>query len=804
MKHTKQSQLIQYQFKLLSGNKLQQVKDHLAACELCRKELERIRQKYAPLELLREEITATEALITQTVDNIGAGADGTKYKGMKPGESGLVIRKSYLFGPRGMWTAAAVVMFLFGGMFIIAQFLGDDPTTITDTQKDSDDLTHHRIVKVPEPDKVKVEKGTGIEEKQMANGVGISRSDPKLTDVEITPEPSGTSGWRDIGEEEDGEKPPFAPASNIELVVLPRRDKVQLTIYNSADLTLVREERNLTMKKGWNWLQFQWANTKIDPTSLSLEPKEKRDQIRVEQLVFPPRLKDLGRWLIRSKVSGQAPFEITYLTSGLSWRAFYMGTLTPDEKTMRLQGYVRAANRSGDDYEDAQTRLIVGKVHLLDTIADLAKREHPFGRPGIGPVDHSGRVGQWADMDGDDKLTTRNAPRSFYSYAEMDKLGELRKKEVVKEGLSEYFLYTIEGTETIPNGYAKRLPSFEEDAVPVVNLYKYEQERYGNNVVRFLSFENNEEHELGETPIPGGVLKVYRTADAEGYLSYAGQSEFKYIPVNEEVELNLGAVENVVAEPKLMEYQTSNYRFDHKGNIFGWDERRRFRIRVKNTRNVPVKVEIKRNFKTNYWHIANAGDFGAYEKYDKDTVQYTLSLEPQTKKQFTYTLTTYHGVRQEVRNMNGWSETTETQWRNPYPGFFGTGNMVVARQIEGQNTLKWKTAVVPPDIAASATHRFRWAAGMGRVEGPEGKFTLMLGDKELVDFHAVYQDAHWSSPDGNIHLSYQQHKEAPEGSSGIMELRLPASLLTPGEKAELRVVGSDVGNIRWFGVYEIN
>ncbi|MHC4157156.1 MAG: hypothetical protein ACYST6_19890, partial [Planctomycetota bacterium] len=63
-------------------------------------------------------------------------------------------------------------------------------------------------------------------------------------------------------------------------------------------------------------------------------------------------------------------------------------------------------------------------------------------------------------------------------------------KQVKKEGLSEYFLYTIEGTETIPTGWSKRLLSFDIDDVPVVNLYKYEEERYGNSVVRFLSFKN--------------------------------------------------------------------------------------------------------------------------------------------------------------------------------------------------------------------------------------------------------------------------------------------------------------------------
>src|SRR5207244_9901908 len=46
------------------------------------------------------------------------------------------------------------------------------------------------------------------------------------------------------------------------------RDSVQLTIYNSADLTLVKETRFLTLRKGLNKLEFSWANTLIDPTSV--------------------------------------------------------------------------------------------------------------------------------------------------------------------------------------------------------------------------------------------------------------------------------------------------------------------------------------------------------------------------------------------------------------------------------------------------------------------------------------------------------------------------------------------------------
>jgi len=356
-------------------------------------------------------------------------------------------------------------------------------------------------------------------------------------------------------------------------------------------------------------------------------------------LTYPPRVTNLGLWNIDSGVSGKVPVEITYLTSGLSWRAFYMGTLTEDEKTMRLQGYVRVTNNSGEDYEKAQTRLIVGKVHILDEIAELARRQYPYGRPGAGPPSAPAMP---APMFVARPRLKRAVEEVAFAVAM-----PTEPKKIEKEGLSEYFLYTIEGTETIPTGFSKRLPSFDVDNVPVVNLYKYEEERYGRSVARFLSFKNDEEHELGQTPIPGGMLKVYRGAGEGGHLSYTGQSSFKYIPVDEDVELNLGPVANVVVEPKLMDFKTENYRFDRRGDVSGWDEIRMFKIEVKNTREIPVRVEIKRNFNTQYWKLANNGDFGEFEKVDLITVKYTLVLEPRSTKSFEYVLRTYHGDREE-------------------------------------------------------------------------------------------------------------------------------------------------------------
>jgi len=426
-------------------------------------------------------------------------------------------------------------------------------------------------------------------------------------------------------------------AAKVDLVTLPAGKKIQLTIYNSADITLVRDQRELTMKKGENVLQFSWAGTLIDPTSLDMMPKKFADKIDIFDITYPPRVRNLGLWHIRSGVSGGVPVEITYFTSGLSWRAFYMGTLTNDEKTMDLDGYVRVTNHSGEDYPDAQTRLIVGKIHILDQIAELAQRAFPYGQP-ISPV-----------------LLDEGAEVATYEYAqavggartELDMAS--KKKEITKEGLSEYFLYTIEGTETIPDGWSKRLPSFKVKDVPVKNLYKYEEERYGANVIRFLSFKNDKEHNLGDTPIPDGVIKVFRTADEQAHLSYTGQAGFKYIPVDENVELNLGAAPDVRVKPKLMKYSTANYSFDRRGNIDGFDEIKTFKVEVENFRDIPVRVEVTRNFPNQFFTFDKSGDLAKFEQVDLDTVKFTIDLPANGKREFGYTHTQLHGTRHDLR-----------------------------------------------------------------------------------------------------------------------------------------------------------
>ncbi len=233
--------------------------------------------------------------------------------------------------------------------------------------------------------------------------------------------------------------------ARINVVTLPGRDSVQLTIYNSADLTLVKETRYLTFRKGLNRLEFSWANTLIDPTSVEFRALTHADKVDVLDVSFPPRVTNTLEWRINSEVAGEVQVEIRYFTSGISWAADYVAEADKGEKLMDLAGSVRVYNNSGEDYESAQVRLVVGVIHLVEEIGQLAR----MGRPG--PIPAAPKAAH--------KSQARKRTSDFRRLGHAFGVAGARPREIIKEGISEYFLYTVEGRDTIATGWSKRFAS---------------------------------------------------------------------------------------------------------------------------------------------------------------------------------------------------------------------------------------------------------------------------------------------------------------------------------------------------------
>jgi len=431
---------------------------------------------------------------------------------------------------------------------------------------------------------------------------------------------------------------PATVMAKIDLVTLPQRDQVQLTIYNAADLTLVKEQRSLTLKPGINRLEFSWADTLIDPTSIHLQAPQHQQQVNLLEVSYPPGVQGSAIWTIESQIAAAIPVNISFFTSGIRWRSFYMGTLSADERTLQLKNYIRVDNHSGEDYLNAQTRVVVGTVHLLDGIAELARRDPPYGAQLALAYERA-----------EEALQGKSAVAMYGQMPRPAAVADYQKtKQIKKEGLAEYFIYTIEGTESIAHGWGKRLLSLEVDAIPVQSLYRYDEQRYAT-VQRLLFFKNDKAHHLGETPLPDGQVMIYRQLDQQQHLSYVGQSHSQYIPVGQEAELNLGSARHVKVQPRLMDYSTENYLFDNKGFISGFDRVEHWQLELENNRSLPVVIEIYRHVTHPYWQLENTTDFqGYYEQVDIDTFKYRLTLPPKTHDyKLNYKLTAFEGERQQ-------------------------------------------------------------------------------------------------------------------------------------------------------------
>ena len=401
-----------------------------------------------------------------------------------------------------------------------------------------------------------------------------------------------------------------------ELVTLPNRDTVQLTIYNSVDLTLVRETRELTFKQGNNRLQFSWANTLIDPTSVDFSALTNADKLEVLDTSYPAESNTMLIWTVSADATVSAKVEISYFTSGISWGAEYHGMLSTDERSMKLTGYVGVTNNSGEEYEDAKVRLVVGSINLVEEIAALAGGQR------------------------------RDRMNEAYGKMRAADAAKNEKKDIVKEGLSEYYIYSVEGTETIPTGWSKRLESFVQIGVPLRTVYTWDPSKYGNSLIKLLVFKNDEAHKLGAEPLPAGIVRLYRDA-GEGRLSFVGLVRTDYIPKNDEVKVNAGTDPEVQLKTKRTSFKKENLTFGWNGNnqyLRGWDTVEDFEIELKNFRNRDVDFEVNVKFSGDY----DLSSKTPATRIDFQSHRFTLNLKAGEGSKITYNLRLRNGTN--VRN----------------------------------------------------------------------------------------------------------------------------------------------------------
>lgn len=221
---------------------------------------------------------------------------------------------------------------------------------------------------------------------------------------------------------------------------------------------------------------------------------------------------------------GEQNIELSYLTSGLNWKADYVAELDADESKLDLSGWVTLSNTSGTSYQQARLQLVAGDIN----------RVYQYNRPTLQAMARA-------------KTDVMEAAPSM-----------------TEESLFEYHLYTLDRPTTIAENQTKQVALLSATAVPIRKelllkgadyYYQSSQGTLGQKlkVGVFVEFDNRENAKLG-MPLPKGIMRVYKK-DKAGNAQFVGEDSIDHTAKNETVRLKLGNAFDVTADKKQTEFK---------------------------------------------------------------------------------------------------------------------------------------------------------------------------------------------------------------------------------------------------------
>jgi hypothetical protein len=314
---------------------------------------------------------------------------------------------------------------------------------------------------------------------------------------------------------------------------------------------------------------------------------------RLVYSAVPANLRDRPTLVVKlaSQQAGDVPVDLSYLTRGLSWSADYVAELSPDEKTLNLNGWVTLTNMSGIAYNDAKLQLVAGEVNQYQ-------------------------------------------PQPPMPLAEMAAADGMRREKMQSEAAFEYHLYSLDRPTTLKENQTKQVALLAAEQVPVEKKYvlvnvaqlggnygaKVGETERVNAEVR-VRLKNDEASHLG-LPLPMGVVRVYK-ADSDGDAIFVGEDHIKHTPKNEDVDLMLGRAFDVTARGKQVDYKRI------ADNVY----ENSYEIEVKNAKKEPVTVTL-REFVPGDWEMLQ--ESVKHEKVDASTAEWQLNVPAEGSAKLTY------------------------------------------------------------------------------------------------------------------------------------------------------------------------
>ncbi|HMD38575.1 MAG TPA: DUF4139 domain-containing protein [Candidatus Acidoferrum sp.] len=267
----------------------------------------------------------------------------------------------------------------------------------------------------------------------------------------------------------------------------------------------------------------------------------------------PANLYDRPTLLMSLENSGarKQQIETSYLANNLSWNSDYVLTVSRDDKSADLDGWVTLVNNSGTAFHNARLQLVAGDLNRLPAPARARMME-----------------------------STVNAKAAAAA------------PQFEQENFSEYHLYTLGRRTSVEDKETKQISLLEGSGVPVEKIFVVN----GNNsyyrsaqtpgsplkdpVMVYYKFKNEEKAGLG-IPLPGGSVRVYQK-DSKGGILFVGEDRITHTPKDETISIHIGNAFDVVAERKQTDYK--------KIDTHTWEME--YEVTLRNHKDSPITVQV--------------------------------------------------------------------------------------------------------------------------------------------------------------------------------------------------------------------
>ena len=356
--------------------------------------------------------------------------------------------------------------------------------------------------------------------------------------------------------------------------------------FYSTDAYLKKNIGSLAEVKPINDSAVQGALLDINSSSVSINTNKGLlifQRSRVEYIAlkssqvqnkFTPQIS----WEIFSEGLDSITAELTYLTSGFSWKPIYKLQLSNSDASAALSISAEVVNNSNMNLLGVDIKVVEGLVPIGNN-----KRSQNMGM-----VASRGGMSDKTDTLGD-----------FYIFNLGSNLN-LKALETIQFPLLDELLIDYEKKYIFENS---------------------EQDQKDEPLSIEISFENSKENNL-ELPLPSGVIYLYEK-DIDGALSFIGKNNLSALYKGGSAILDAGKAFDIIGKRRIL-------NFDRQNN----SEESTISIQIVNTSNASIKVKaVEKIFGD--WVIKESSSM--YIKEDASTIYFPLEIQPDSSELITYT-----------------------------------------------------------------------------------------------------------------------------------------------------------------------